>query len=109
MSFGAFNANLARASVGNDNAPTIWTYRSTDATSAATLNSVITASGYFNAAANRLKVGDLIFVTSANSTSGWAAGLVVVKSNTRSVVAPFVAGVVDCFDATVVNVTLNSY
>jgi hypothetical protein len=100
MAFSSFNANLSRATGGNDLSPTMWTYQTTDSLS------TVCTSGYFNAAANRLKVGDLVFITSA--ASPWLAGLAIVKSNTRSTVPTFVAGVVDLFNATVINVTINS-
>jgi hypothetical protein len=102
MAFSSFAGNLARGTVGNDQAPTIWTYSSTDS------SVTITTSGYFNAAANRLKVGDFVFFS--NTVSPFIAGVALVKSNTRSVIPTFVAGVVDLFDATAINssVSLNS-
>lgn len=101
MAYSSFNTKFTRVGPVNDNCPTIWTYVSTD-----TLSS-IAASGYFNAVAGKLKPGDLIYVTSA--ASPWTAGLIVVKTNTRSLTSvPPVSGVVDCFNATVVNTTINS-
>ncbi len=100
MAFSSFNANLARGTNGNDKSPTLWTYITTDSLA------TVCTSGYFNAASNRLKIGDLIFITSA--ASPWLGGLAIVKSNTRSLVPTFVAGVVDLFNATVINVTINS-
>ena len=95
--FSSFNTNFARGSVGNDNAPTIWTYNSTD-TLQGSKNNNITSTGYFNAVANKLKVGDFIFASGAVSPN--QAGLVIVRSNTRSVVPTFVAGVVNVSLAT---------
>lgn len=101
MTYSSFNSQFTRLGPPNDNCPTIWTYVSTDTLS------VIAASGYFNAVANKLKPGDLIYITSA--ASPWAAGLMVVKTNTRNLTStPPVSGVVDCFNATVVNTTINS-
>ena len=59
------------------NAPQMWSYTSVDAI--ATVNT----SGYFNAAADLLKVGDLIYVYDSNTPT---ASLVVVLSNTGTVV-----------------------
>lgn len=102
MAFSSFNTQFQRLGPVNDNGPTIWTYITTD-----TLTTVCT-SGYFNAIAGKLKIGDLIYVTSASSP--WAAGLAIVKSNTRNLTAvPPVSGVVDLFNATVINVTINSF
>jgi hypothetical protein len=59
------------------NAPQMWAYTSADAI--ATVNT----SGYFNNAADVLKVGDLIYVYDSNTPT---ASLVVVLSNTGTVV-----------------------
>ena len=59
------------------NAPQMWSYTSADAI--ATVNT----SGYFNDAADLLKVGDLIYVYDSNTPT---ASLVVVLSNTGTVV-----------------------
>jgi hypothetical protein len=59
------------------NAPQMWSYTSADAI--ATVNT----SGYFNSAADVLKVGDLIYVYDSNTPT---ASLVVVLSNTGTVV-----------------------
>lgn len=59
------------------NAPQMWSYTSTDAI--ATVNT----SGYFNSAADLLKVGDLIYVHDSATPT---ASLVVVLSNTGTVV-----------------------
>jgi hypothetical protein len=90
MAFSSFTANLARASVGNDNAPTIWTYTTTDA-----LEGGVQLGGYFNAASNRLKIGDLMYVWSSTAPT---AGLAVVLANSRSLVPTFLAGVVHMSD-----------
>ena len=59
------------------NAPQMWSYTSADAI--ATVNTT----GYFNDAADVLKVGDLIYVYDSNTPT---ASLVVVLSNTGTVV-----------------------
>ena len=59
------------------NAPQMWSYTSADAI--ATVNT----SGYFNDAADVLKVGDLIYVYDSATPT---ASLVVVLSNTGTVV-----------------------
>ena len=59
------------------NAPQMWSYTSADAI--ATVNT----SGYFNDAADLLKVGDLIYVYDSATPT---ASLVVVLSNTGTVV-----------------------
>lgn len=104
MTYASFNTKFTRLGPPNDFAPTIWTYVSTDT------QLTICTSGYFNALAGKLKVGDLIYFTAA--ASPWlagGAGLAVVKSNTRNLAAsPPVAGVVDLFSATLVNTTINS-
>lgn len=102
MAFSSYNTQMTRLGPPNDNCPTIWVYKAAE-----TSLSTVAASGYFNAVANKLKAGDLIYVTTA--ASPWLAGLIVVKSNTRNLTAsPPVSGVVDCFNATVVNTTINS-
>lgn len=59
------------------NAPQMWSYTSADAI--ATVNT----SGYFNDAADLLKVGDLMYVRDSNTPT---ASLVIVLSNTGTVV-----------------------
>lgn len=59
------------------NAPQMWSYSSADAI--ATVNT----SGYFNSAADLLKVGDLIYVYDSATPT---ASLAVVLSNTGTVV-----------------------
>lgn len=104
MAYSSFNSQFTRLGPPNDLCPTIWTYVSTDTQNA------ICASGYFNAVAGKLKVGDLVYFTAA--ASPWlagGAGLAVVKSNTRNLLAtPPVAGVVDLFSATLINTITNS-
>lgn len=102
MAFAAFNTKFQRLGPVNDNGPTIWTYISTDSAT------TICTSGYFNAVAGKLKVGDLIYFTTA--ASPWTAGLAVVKSNTRNLLAvPAVSGVVDLFNSTAINTSINSF
>ena len=103
--FSTFNTNFSRASVGNDNSPTIWTYFSTDTITLSAAGG-ITSPGYFNAVANKLKVGDLIFCTGQVSPS--FGGIVQVRSNTRSVTPTFVAGVVNVSVATKINAVKSS-
>lgn len=104
MAYSSFNTQLSRLGPVNDLSPTIWTYVSTDT------QLTIGTSGYFNAVAGKMKVGDLIYATAA--ASPWLAGgaaLYVVKSNTRNLLAvPPVAGVVDLFSGTLVNTVINS-
>jgi len=100
MAFSSFNNQFTRVGPPNDNCPTIWTYITTDSLAPGGAN--VGASGYFNAVAGKLKVGDLIYITSAGSP--WAAGLAVVRSNTRNLTAvPPVAGVVQIFLPTSLN------
>lgn len=89
MAFASFNNALNRVGPANDNCPTIWTYKTTDALTA------VDAAGYFNAVADRLKVGDWILVS---SSSTW--GIHIVNQNTRDLTAsPPVSGVVDVTNA----------
>jgi hypothetical protein len=101
MAFTSFTQNLARASVGNDLAPTIWTYSTTDPLHP----TGVSAGGYFNAAANRLKIGDLMYVWSSTTPS---VGLSVVLANSRSLIPTFVAGVVHMADFTSIGVISSS-
>jgi hypothetical protein len=69
----------------NSNGPTIWTYADGDALA------TIDGSGYFNLAADKLQVGDIIF-----AYGNGVLGVAVVASNTRDMTAsPPVEGVVD--------------
>jgi Ethanolamine utilization protein EutJ (predicted chaperonin) len=83
----AFTAStFARIGPQNSGAPTLWSYATTDATTA------VDGLGYFNAAADVLQVGDFIMVAVSGATGGFA----IVNSNTRDLAAnPPVAGVVD--------------
>lgn len=73
-------------------APQIWSYTTTD--TAATIDT----SGYFNAVASLLKVGDLIYRVTTSSGAVSTAGLHVVMSISA-------AGVVDVADTTAMTVT----
>lgn len=76
---------LQRIGSQNSASPTIWTYVTSDALT------TVDASGYFNAAADKLQVKDLIYVASDSTY-----GLTVVTGNTRDLTAdPIVEGVVD--------------
>ena len=59
------------------NAPQMWSYTSADALAR------VNTTGYFNDAADVLKVGDLLYVYDSNTPT---ASLVVVLSNTGTVV-----------------------
>jgi hypothetical protein len=86
----AFSATaLQRLGPQNSNAPSIWTYATSDALTA------VDASGYFNDAAGKLQVGDFVFVASSSTY-----GIHVVTGNTRDMTAsPPVEGVVDVTNA----------
>ena len=102
MAFSSYNTAFTRVGPVNDNCPTIWTYLAAEATLDA-----VAASGYFNAVAGKLKVGDLVYFVSG--VSPWVAGLAVVKSNTRDITAvPPVSGVVDLFNFTAINTSIDS-
>jgi len=81
------DTKLQRVGPANSNAPTLWTYASgSDAIG------TVDGSGYFNNAAPKLQVGDIIFVT----PSSGACAIMKVDSNTRDLSAsPPVEGVVD--------------
>lgn len=82
-------SGLKRVGPQNANGPTLWTYATSDALTA------VDAASYFDAAADRLQVGDWIFVS---STSTW--GIHIVNANSRDLTAsPPVEGVVDCTNA----------
>ncbi|HEY7805206.1 MAG TPA: hypothetical protein VIC30_12350 [Orrella sp.] len=72
------------------NAPQVWSYTAPGTDALADINT----EGYFNAVADLLKVGDLIYVS---DTSVPTASLVVVLSNTGTVV--------DVSDGTAIAVT----
>lgn len=95
MAFSSFNNQFTRIGPQNDNAPTLWSYKTTDALT------TVDGSGYFNAVADRLKVGDMIFAYKSSATV--AAGVAFVASNTRDLTAsPPVAGVVDVTNFTAI-------
>ncbi len=72
----------------------IWTYKSAGDSTA-----TCDTAGYFNNAADRLKVGDVIFVTPTSAPNG----LLVVNANSRDLTAnPPVLGVVDTASTTAV-------
>ena len=73
-------------------APQMWSYTTTD--TAATIDT----SGYFNAVASLVKVGDLIYRVTTSGSSVSTAGLHVVMSISA-------AGVVDVADTTAMTVT----
>lgn len=86
-------ANLQRVGPQNRNGPSLWMFKD-DASTLAQID----GSGYFNNAADVLKVGDLIYGVASNGY-----GLFVVLSNTRDLAAqPPVAGVVDVANAVAV-------
>lgn len=83
------SAGLQRIGPQNSNAPTLWSYATTDALT------TVDGSGYFNDAAALLQAGDWIFVS---SSSTW--GIHIVNANTRDLTAsPPVSGVVDVTNA----------
>jgi hypothetical protein len=79
MAFSATGFNTVGGQSKAGNAPAIYTYSSADA------QSVIRASGYFNAVASILKVGDLIFCYSATGGTP-VMSTAYVNSNTGTVV-----------------------
>lgn len=82
-------ASLLRVGPQNSGGPTLWVYATADALTA------VDAAGYFNSAADRLQVGDWIFVSSAST---W--GIQIVNANSRDLTAtPPVSGVVDVTNA----------
>ena len=74
------------------NAPQLWSYTTPDATT------VVDDSGYFNAVAGILRVGDLIYRVTTSSGSVSTAGWHVVLTISA-------AGVVDVSDTTALTVT----
>ena len=79
MAFSATGFNAIGGQSKSGNAPSIWTYTSTDA------QSTIRASGYFNSVASLLKVGDLIFCYSATGGTP-VMSTAYVNSNSSGVV-----------------------
>lgn len=89
MALSSFISQFTRLGPQNDSAPTVWVYKTTDALTATD------AAGYFNAVADRVKVGDWILVS---SSSTW--GIQIVNANSRDLTAtPPVSGVVDVTNA----------
>lgn len=102
MAFSSYNQNFNRLGPVNDNSATIWSYVAQESSLDA-----VAISGYFNAVAGKLKVGDLIYFTTA--ASPWLGGLAIVKSNTRNLTSvPPVSGVVDLFNFTAINTSIDS-
>ncbi len=86
-------ANLSRLGGQNADSPTLWLYKSAD--TAATADSA----GYFNNAADRLKVDDVIIMA---VTGGNSLAVFKVNANSRDLAAnPPVSGVVDVTSAVV--------
>ena len=82
-------SKLMRVGPQNSNAPTIWTYSTSDALTA------VDAAGYFNGVADRLQIGDWILVSSTSTY-----GIHIVNANSRDLTAsPPVEGVVDVTNA----------
>lgn len=79
MAFSATGFNAIGGQSKSGNAPSIWTYSSTDA------QSTIRATGYFNSVASLLKVGDIIFCYSSTGGSP-VMSTAYVNSNTGTVV-----------------------
>lgn len=90
MAFSATGFNAIGGQSKSGNAPSIWTYSSTDA------QSVIRASGYFNSVSSVLKVGDIIFCYSA---TGGTPVMSTAYVNSNS------GGVVDITDGVTVTAT----
>ena len=85
--------NLQRIGPQNRNGPSLFSFADSDSTMV-----TIDGSGYFNDAADILKVGDFLLVTGSNGY-----GISIVVSNTRDLAAsPVVAGVVDTSNATAI-------
>ena len=90
MAFSATGFNAIGGQSKSGNAPSIWTYSSTDA------QSVIRASGYFNSVSSVLKVGDITFCYSA---TGGTPVMSTAYVNSNS------GGVVDITDGVTVTAT----
>lgn len=85
--------NLQRIGPQNRGAPSLFSFVDSGSTLA-----TIDGSGYFNDAADILKVGDFILVVGSNGY-----GISIVNANTRDLTAsPPVSGVVDVTNATAV-------
>lgn len=104
MAFTGANFGLI-AGGRNSNIPSVYGYKTTDAVAAGAGG--VDAAGYFNDVANKLKVGDLIYVYKSNATI--AAAHFVVLSNTRDLAAsPPVEGVVDTANLSVLVTAIDS-
>lgn len=90
MAFSATGFNAIGGQSKSGNAPSIWTYSSTDA------QSVIRVAGYFNSVSSLLKVGDIIFCYSATGGTPVMSTAYVVSN---------AAGVVDITDGVTVTAT----
>lgn len=90
MAFSATGFNAVGGQSKSGNAPSIWTYSSTDA------QSVIRVSGYFNSVSSVLKVGDIIFCYSATGGTPVMSTAYVVSN---------ASGVVDITDGVTVTAT----
>lgn len=100
MAFSSFISTFSRLTYAS-NGPSFFSFKGTDATTA------VDASGYFNAVASRLKVGDLIFYYKTDATV--ASGIYVVLSNTRDLTAvPPVSGVVDVANVQTIQTAIDS-
>jgi len=90
MAFSATGFNAIGGQSKSGNAPSIWTYSSTDA------QSVIRVTGYFNSVSSVLKVGDIIFCYSATGGTPVMSTAYVVSN---------ASGVVDITDGVTVTAT----
>ena len=90
MAFSEANFQPIGGQAKAGNAPQVWSYTAPGTDALADINT----EGYFNAVADLLKVGDMIYVS---DTSVPTASLVVVLSNTGTVV--------DVSDGTAIAVT----
>jgi hypothetical protein len=90
MAFSSTGFNTVGGQAKSGNAPSIYTYASTDA------QSVIRASGYFNALSSILQVGDIIFCYSATGGTP-VMSTAYVNSNA--------SGVVDITDGVTITAT----
>ena len=79
MAFSLAGLNPIGGQSKTGNAPSIWTYTSTDA------QTVIRVSGYFNSVAALLKVNDIIFCISASGGTP-VLSTAYINSNTGTVV-----------------------
>lgn len=80
MAFSATNFQPLGGQAKAGNAPQMWSYTTTDAAGD------VDASGYFNAVASIVKVGDVILRITTSSGAVSTAGWHVVMTNTGTVV-----------------------